>query len=434
MEKDSKEPILEIDGKSIAPIYSEEILFPKDLDLTVAQLMSFSDEELKPYSEELRQHFVKLWSEKKHPLFGGNPSISVIISDMNLYQSPNISGVLIEDGTNYCIQYNSKRLNPVNTYFPEIWNVKVNGKSVLDQIFNSEIFYKNMLKVVRNHFCESNNINPNKKISRYLLQALRILNRYQPVYNFPPPIARLIYQTVANQDQFKENKTFKIYDGCAGWAGRFVGALSLYAQPEMQGKKVFYHCNDVNSLVHERFDMVYKFWEHNVNPDLQNFEFYKSLIPAEDILEDPVISKMVGKYDLSFSSPPYYAKEEYSYDKDQSFIKYRNYIDWSYGFLRGYIKNSSILLKTGGEMWINIADVKNNEHPAKGRYHPIERDCLYFAEKFGFKLIRVYKIISPIMPGMSRTVEDTKNPQPYHWVVVEGKKKKYEPLFRFVKI
>jgi hypothetical protein len=422
------------DENEFSPIYTTADLFPPRMDLTVAEIMELNDDILKEYSEELRQHFLKIWSELRHPLFSGNKTNDEIINDLRSFQDPKITGELIEDGNNCLIKYNSKRSNPVNCFFPEIWDVKVNGKSVLDQIKRPDIFYKNMTKVVRKQFPESTTINFNHKISKYLLQALRILNRYQPVYNFPPPIARFIYQTAARDCGFKDSDTFKIIDLCAGWSGRFVGALSFYAQPEIHGKKVIYHCTDVNSKVHDRFQRVYKFWEHNINPDLENFEFYKSLVPAENILDDPFFADRVGQYDVSFSSPPYYAKEEYSYDLDQSFIKYNSYVEWSYGFLQGYIKNCSILLKDGGEMWINLADTKNCERPAKGLYHPIERDCLYFAEKHGFKLIREYKIISPIMPGMSRTVGDTKNPEPYHSLVYDGKKKKYEPLFRFKKL
>jgi len=288
--------------------------------------------------------------------------------------------------------------------------------------------------VVRKRFENTKNFKPDNPVSRYLTQVLRILNRYQPVYNFPPPIARLFYLTVADMKKNRDNDTFKIFDGCAGWAGRFVGCLAAFSQPELRDKIVTFHCTDVNSSTHDRFDKLYRLWNEYMDSNLKNFIFYKSLIPVEDIMSDPIISGMSGQYDMVFTSSPYYHKEVYSQDPMQSCNRYQSYVDWSYGFLQGLIRNSALLLKSGGELWLNIADVRNNNTSAKGLFYPLERDTIYFAEKYGFEFKTVYKIISPIMPGMSRTVEDTKNPEPYHSIVYQGMKKKWEPVFRFVKL
>ena len=55
---------------------------------------------------------------------------------------------------------------------------------------------------------------------------------------------------------------------------------------------------------------------------------------SELIQNNPRFQKYEGKLDLAFTSPPYFNREQYSQDENQSFIAYGEYDDWRENFLR----------------------------------------------------------------------------------------------------
>jgi DNA modification methylase len=63
------------------------------------------------------------------------------------------------------------------------------------------------------------------------------------------------------------------------------------------------------------------------------------------------------KFDLVFTSPPYYTLERYTQEDNQSWKKYKQLQDWLENFLFKSLSNCWDALEDGGKMVINISDV-----------------------------------------------------------------------------
>ena len=83
------------------------------------------------------------------------------------------------------------------------------------------------------------------------------------------------------------------------------------------------------------------------NPNCSTFELVTSNLPFEDF-------KTLEKFDLVFTSPPYFNIEKYSTDETQSYIRYPTYEKWVDGFLKVLIYNSFKCLKPGGYLILNV--------------------------------------------------------------------------------
>ena len=62
-------------------------------------------------------------------------------------------------------------------------------------------------------------------------------------------------------------------------------------------------------------------------------------------------------YDFVFTSTPYFIKEHYSDDEEESCNRYEKYEEWRNGFLKPFVEKSFKCLKNGGVFAVNIDDV-----------------------------------------------------------------------------
>ena len=69
-----------------------------------------------------------------------------------------------------------------------------------------------------------------------------------------------------------------------------------------------------------------------------------------------------SKYDLVFTSPPFFDMEIYENVETQSVEKFKSIIKWKEGFLYPAIKKSYKCLKRGGHLALYITDFKNNTY------------------------------------------------------------------------
>jgi DNA modification methylase len=74
---------------------------------------------------------------------------------------------------------------------------------------------------------------------------------------------------------------------------------------------------------------------------------------AEDLLPH----YKTGSFDLVFSSPPYFDREKYGLEPDQSFMRYPTVDRWLDSFLRVVLLQSARILRRGGRLVINIGTV-----------------------------------------------------------------------------
>jgi len=149
---------------------------------------------------------------------------------------------------------------------------------------------------------------------------------------------------------------------------------------------------------------------------------------SEEIGKHPDFQKYKGKLDLIFTSPPYFNREAYSEDENQSYKKYGStYESWRDGFLRPTLETCVEYLKTNRCMLWNVADLL-----VSGKYLPIEQDSVDILESLG--MIYKFKLKMGLegMPGQNRVDEDGK-PKCKNFCQVSSNYLKYEPVFVFWK-
>lgn len=167
------------------------------------------------------------------------------------------------------------------------------------------------------------------RINYTTIQQAFQLRRYIPS-QFKPVVAKAVY------DEFRAKN---VYDMSMGWGDRLAGFSA-----SNHGK--YYYGTDPNTNTFSNYlEQTACYGEYDKEYDLYN-------LPAEDLTESP-------KYeiDLAFTSPPYFTKEHYSEDRNQSWKRYTLINSWLEGFLFKAIKLQYDALKSGGIMIINISDV-----------------------------------------------------------------------------
>ena len=100
-----------------------------------------------------------------------------------------------------------------------------------------------------------------------------------------------------------------IYDFCAGFGGRMLGALS-------SSKNFIYICTDPNSETYENLLKEGAYIEE-VTKRKNSFKVYNECAEDLELKKESV--------DFIFSCPPFFDLEKYGNEETQSYIKYPNY-------------------------------------------------------------------------------------------------------------
>ena len=248
----------------------------------------------------------------------------------------------------------------------------------------------------------------NQKIYPNIIQIFRLGLGQVPV-NFPPLTSRLLCE-----EYLDEHADNIVYDMCSGWGGRLLGALS-------SNRKIHYVGTDVNSNNFGCYERLGEFY--NEHCDGKNtFDIFTD--GCEEIHKNARFKKYKGKLDLCLTSPPYFCREMYSDDDEQSFNKYPNYKDWLQQFLGRTIKTCFDYLKPNRYMLINIADVKIKEKDII----PLEQDTISQSIQHGFTYEGKYGMCMTRMIGLNtKKVLNS-------WFDTDTKTHyKYEPILIFKK-
>ena len=272
----------------------------------------------------------------------------------------------------------------------------------------------------------------NQGIFPKILQVFR-LSCGQPAVNFPALTAKWIYENYTNH--IEQEEPLHIYDSSSGWGGRIIGAMS-------SRKKVHYVGTDPNpdtfipELGISRYEYVAKFYNDNCVDDysdtLTNFfevekqgNTYELFQDGSELIHNnPKFQKYKGKLDISFTSPPYFNREQYSQDENQSFKAYGEYEDWRDNFLRPTLTTIYEYLKNDRYILWNIASIKIG----KSTYYPLEQDSIDILNELGCEYKGKLKMLMTRMVGLDPSKSGIKNA-----VEFEGKQYKYEPIFVFYK-
>jgi hypothetical protein len=268
-----------------------------------------------------------------------------------------------------------------------------------------------------------------KKIFPKGFMAFRI-GYIQMAVNFPPMTAKYLYQRFT--DHCKHQPIIRIYDPSSGWGGRILGAMAV-----SEDRKIHYIGTDPNPDNHfddgtSRYSLLADFYNEKTyrsNPFFSNtntYEIYKH--GSEVIRDDPNFIKHKGLIDMVFTSPPYFNREAYSEDENQSYKKYgSSYDDWRDNFLRPTLETAVEWLRPGGYLLWNIADIL-----VKNEYLSLEQDSKDILLGCGMEYQYVLKMAMENMPGQNR-LDENGVPKCKNYCKVNGKYMKYEPVFVFRK-
>jgi hypothetical protein len=265
-----------------------------------------------------------------------------------------------------------------------------------------------------------------------ILQVFR-LSCGQPAVNFPALTAKWIYEHFTSH--IEQDEPLHIYDSSSGWGGRILGAMA-------SRKKTHYIGTDPNpdnfisELGISRYEYAAKFYNDNCVDDFSEtftkffdvekqgntYELFQD--GSELIQHNPKFQKYKGKLDLSFTSPPYFNREQYSQDENQSFKAYGEYDDWRDNFLRPTLTTIYEYTKNDRYILWNIADIKIG----KDTYYALEKDSIDILNELGCQYKGKLKMLMTRMVGLDPTKTGIKNA-----VKHDGKAYKFEPIFVFYK-
>ena len=186
------------------------------------------------------------------------------------------------------------------------------------------------------------------------LGFLSLVNGTQACSNFRPSFAKMLYNKYSPKEGI-------VFDSSTGYGGRLVGFLASHCSE--------YHGTDPNTLTYKANTRLAEDLAGNKKVNLYNF-------PIEDLNIDHII----GKCDFSFTSPPYFIKEQYSDEDTQSCVRYPGYEDWLNGFLRPMLKKTFDVLKPGSNSLVNIESVK-----IKGKFFELVQPTIDIGKEVGFE-------------------------------------------------
>jgi hypothetical protein len=250
--------------------------------------------------------------------------------------------------------------------------------------------------------------------------------------NFPPLTAKLLYETFLKG--LERDGGVMIWDPSAGWAGRLLAALSLDLRTTTnEFQPVRYIGTDPNPDFYADGNIYHdigKFYnEVRGGASLYDETNRYLVMPygSEVVQRDAGFQQLKGKLDIVFTSPPYFNREAYSEDENQSYKKFSSYDSWREGFLRPTLQTAYDWLAPERYLLWNIADLK-----VGSKYLPLEQDSIAIAKQLGFKFKETILMALKSMPGANRTTEDgtltAKN-----FCKVDGRLLKFEPVHVFYK-
>jgi SAM-dependent methyltransferase len=300
---------------------------------------TFSEQEMEEYKNNIFLHYRK----EGFPFF--KLTEKELEKEINKLKVFNTDSILLEDDK---LKQVMTGLNFVNYFMNHMWETKCHSFETPMKAFLDDSTLK---KAIDKRIRFGDNIS-----DAGMRKVLSWVTGTHRVSNFRPTVAKWIYDNFSNEGN--------VLDFSCGYGGRLFGALS--------SKKVkSYTGTDPCTKTYNKLLEIVKTIKSDKKVILYNKPF-----------EDLELEKEF--YDLSFSSPPYFNTEEYSYEPSQSFIRYNSKEEWKNNFLKPLIENNFRYLKKDGNFLINIANVKT--------YPELEQDTIDLCIEAGFTYIKTYKM------------------------------------------
>ncbi len=239
--------------------------------------------------------------------------------------------ILLEDNN---LQMNFNGLDLANSYHPHMMEAHYSrGENSPMETYNNDDGLKDCI----NRWLELGKV-PNHAGMRRILKTR---DGTKGVVNFKPSISKFIYDNYCPVDG-------KVLDPCSGYSGRLAGCIA-------SNRNLFYHGIDPNgktAIGNMEMASFFSTQYDILGERIYKYKFRFDLGMAEDILPG-----LEEKYDLVFTSPPYFNVEIYSEDKSQSCNRYQEYEIWLQSFLYSIVDQSKRLLKEDGYLILNAKNL-----------------------------------------------------------------------------
>jgi tRNA1(Val) A37 N6-methylase TrmN6 len=274
---------------------------------------NFTEDQLINYSEQIFTHYRK----QGFPYIGTD--IEYRTKEFNKFITFNTDHLIVDK----TIKSTMHGLSLAWSYMPHHFEVKCNNmKTAMDVFTDDTLFKKVILKRL--------------KIGTYLTDSgmrkiLKTFSGVQSVSNFRPTAASALYDRYLN-------KPGDVLDLSSGFGGRLLGALK-------SNKVISYTGIEPSTKTFKGLSELYRDFGANKKVHLH-------LCGSEEFKEK-------DKYDLCFTSPPYFDKEKYSNEDTQSFIKFPTKEEWYEGFLKATIDNCFRSMRNNGVFIFNIKNTKD---------------------------------------------------------------------------
>lgn len=189
------------------------------------------------------------------------------------------------------------------------------------------------------------------------------------VANFDPCEARNIYYRYFQE--YKDKNLF-ILDTSCGFGSRMSASL-LYGNN--------YIGFDPNVSLVEK---LYEYYDFLCKSGfVKRDQIFKVYSHGSEVFE----KDLVDKFDVMFTSPPYFNLEKYSDDNSESTSNYNNYDLWVKKFVNPTVYNIYQYLKVGGIAMINIKNIDKKEPCYDSFYNAFMKNGFEFIECFDMKIL-----------------------------------------------
>ena len=269
-------------------------------------------------------------------------------------------------------------------------------------------------------------VNSTTRIFPHGFKSFRV-SMCQYAVNWPAVGARALYEKYTTGIQ---NPV--IWDPSSGWAGRLAGAVTARTRPLYIGcdPNTDHLWVDEAGVQHSKYTEIAAYHASRTPFDAPPKVLFFPC-GSEVMKDQPEFQQYQGKVDVVFTSPPYFAKELYSDDPEQSARKFSEFEGWCEGFLKPTIETAAKWLKSGGVLLWNIADAKFG-----GKMLPLEQRSIDYAVGAGLVQQETIRLLMSNMPGGNRVKEDEAGNltgTAKNTCFVNKRLVKFEPIFVFQK-
>jgi hypothetical protein len=207
------------------------------------------------------------------------------------------------------------------SFFDGFWSAHRKGKKSPLQVFDDDQLFRHAIRDC---------IKYRKSLADSDLRME--LQTFGGVHNFRPVVAKAIYERYCPAGG-------SVLDPCAGWGGRLLGFLVSRA--------IQYVGIEVERETVKGLRMLSARLEKELPG--KSVEIHNSAFESWNTAE---------KFDLVFTSPPYFNAEWYGHSTNQSSTRYPEYERWRDCFLFTLIDKADGMLKKGGRLILNVANIE----------------------------------------------------------------------------